>query len=139
MTEPSRPTQPGPSADSVQLLDQARSGSRHALQSLLVRHLGPLRAFVRLQINPALRQRESESDLVQQVCIEVLQRGGNFEYRGESQFRGWLFGAVLNVVRDRERHHQAQRRTPARQLPPPRRSVTATVRGRWRAGRQVGE
>ena len=111
----SRPTPPPP-VDSVALLQEVKTGSQAALQQLLVRHLGPLRAFVRLQVGPVLRARESESDVVQHVCVEVLQRADHFAFRGETQFRGWLYGAVLNVVRDRERFHKAQRRSPAREV-----------------------
>lgn len=115
MSEPPRPAEPEPSGDSAALLQQAQSGDQRALQQLLVMHMGPLRAFVRLQVSPLLRARESESDVVQHVCVEVLQRADHFAFQGESKFRGWLYGAVLNVVRDRERFHKAERRSPARE------------------------
>lgn len=117
MTEPPRPAEPEQPGDSAGLLQQAQSGDQRALQQLLVRHMAPLRAFVRLQVGPLLRARESESDIVQQVCVEVLQRAENFRFQGESKFRGWLYGAVLHVVRDRERFHKAARRTPEREVP----------------------
>lgn len=82
-----------------------------------MQHLGPLRAFVRLQVSPLLRARETESDLVQTVCLEVLQRADRFEFQGEAEFRGWLYRAVLNAVRDGDRYHKAQRRSPQREVP----------------------
>lgn len=103
--------------DSQHLLDEARRGKQAALQSLLVRHLEPLRAFVRLQVSPRLRERETESDLVQSVCLEVLQRADRFEFRGETEFRGWLYRAVLHAVRDGDRYHKAQRRASEREIP----------------------
>ena len=30
------------------------------------------------------------------MCRELLEQRSDFEYRGESQFRGWLFTAALN-------------------------------------------
>ena len=114
MKSPDRPDEP---PDSQRLLADARGGQRAALQSLLLRHLAPLRAFVRLQASPVLRQREGESDLVQDVCLEVLQRGERFEFRSEAEFRGWLYRAVLNTLRDSDRYHKAQRRAPGRENP----------------------
>ncbi len=93
MNEPPRPPPPEPPADSAVLLQQAKSGNQRALQQLLVMHMEPLRAFARLQADPLLRARESESDVVQQVCVEVLQRAEQFRFQGESKFRCWLYGA----------------------------------------------
>ena len=69
-----------------------------------------LRAFVRLRLGPALRAVESESDIVQSVCAELLQDLERFEYRGEGQFRHWLYSAVLNKICKKQRHHAAQKR-----------------------------
>jgi RNA polymerase sigma factor (sigma-70 family) len=102
-----------PASDSGVLLEAARRGEDRALAALLARHLTALRAFVRLQISPFLRARESESDILQSVCLEVIETGERFEYRGEAAFRSWLFGAVLNKIRDRERYYRAQKRMPA--------------------------
>ena len=103
--------------DSQRLLAQYAAGEDQALAALLTRHLGPLRAFVRLQIGAALRARETESDIVQNVCVEALQRAGTFEFQGEAAFRGWLYRAVTNVIRDKERYYRADRRAPAHELP----------------------
>ena len=78
-------------------------GSSHRVDHLLERHLSGLRAFVRLNAGPVLRAREAQSDLVQSVCREVLDHAGRFEFRGEEQFRSWLFTAALNKVRERAR------------------------------------
>lgn len=99
-------------SDSGTLLAAAGRGDDTALAVLLARHLIALRAFVRLQISPFLRARESESDILQSVCHEVIKTGERFEYRGEAAFRSWLFGAVLNKIRDRERYYRAQKRMP---------------------------
>ena len=63
------------------------------MESLIARHLPSLRAFVRLRVNSFLRARESESDVVQSVCCEILQHMQGFEYQGEARFRNWLYGA----------------------------------------------
>lgn len=99
-------------ADSSGLLHAARVGDEAALATLLERHLPVLRGFVRLQIGSFLRARETESDVVQSVCMEVLRRGERLEFRGEAAFRSWLYHAVLLKVRDHERHWRAHKRNP---------------------------
>ncbi len=86
-----------------------------ALDQLIGEHLGDLRAFVRLQVDPRLRVRESQSDLVQSVCREVLEDLPGFEFRGAGSFRAWLFTAALNKVRQKGEFHRAQKRDVARE------------------------
>lgn len=102
---------------SLRLLDRASTGDRAAVEELLVLHLPDVRAFVRLRIDPLLRTRESAEDIVQSVCREVLERASRIEVRSEESFRHWLYGAVLNKVRDKRDFHLAQRRTPSREVP----------------------
>jgi DNA-directed RNA polymerase specialized sigma24 family protein len=47
-------------------------GDQLAIEALLERHLPGLRAFVRLRAGPAVRTRESTTDVVQSACREVL-------------------------------------------------------------------
>ena len=86
-----------------------------AMERLLAAHLPNLRAFVRLQVDQRLRLRESQSDLVQSVCREVLEDLPGYEYRGEGSFRAWLFTAALNKVRQKGEHHRAQKRDVGRE------------------------
>ena len=87
-----------------------------ALDRLIEAHLDDLRAFVRLQVNPELRMRESQSDVVQSVCREVLEDLPQFEFRGVGSFRAWLFTAALNKVRQKGAFHRAQKRDVAREV-----------------------
>ena len=73
------------------LLEDSIGGSGGALDALLERHLPALRVYVRLQAGDFLREQESSSDIVQSVCRELLQDLDAFEYRGEGQFRAWLY------------------------------------------------
>lgn len=84
-----------------------------ALEELLVRHLALVRAYVRLRVDAATRQRESVSDLVQSICREVLARADRFQFQGEAAFRAWLCEAALRKLRDRRAFHTAARRLPA--------------------------
>ncbi len=87
-----------------------------ALDELIGQHLDDLRAFVRLHLDPALRARESCSDVVQSICREVLEDLPGFEYRAAGSFRAWLFTAALNKVRQKGEFHRAQKRDPAREV-----------------------
>ncbi len=80
------------------------------------RNLPALRVFVRLQVGPALRHRESCSDLVQSTCRELLQDLDDFEVRSEEQLRHWLCVAALNKIRQRHRYHNAEMRDPDREI-----------------------
>lgn len=103
------PTDPQ-SKDVQALAQRASQGDRPAIEALLLRFLPRLRAFVRLRIDGALRQRESCSDIVQSACREVLEHAGTYRYQGEEQFRAWLFKAALNKILERRRFLLAQRR-----------------------------
>ena len=80
------------------------------LQVLLLKHLGTLEVFVRMNLGPQLRSREETQDLVQSVCREILEDGDEFEYQGDQAFRSWLYMRCLRKLRDRARYHVAQKR-----------------------------
>jgi len=104
-------------ADMPQLIERARSGDREALEQLLRNELPGLRAYVRLRAGPALRARESASDLVQSTCREVLGRLDAFQYGGEAGFRNWLYAAALHKIVNRAEHWAAQKRDARREVP----------------------
>jgi len=97
------------------LVRRTRSGDDVALEALLEQNLPRLRAFVRAKVGARLAQQESCSDLVQSACREVLIALPEFEYRGETEFRSFLFQAALRKIIDRARWHGAQARDAARE------------------------
>jgi RNA polymerase sigma-70 factor (ECF subfamily) len=99
------------------LLRESALGDAIALEALVERHLPALRVYVRLRTGQFLRERESCSDVVQSVCRELLAGAGQFEYRGEGQFRNWLYAAALNKIRQHDRHFRAAKRDGAREEP----------------------
>lgn len=101
--------------DSVDLAYRASRGDVASMGTLLERYLPRLRAFVRLRVDAAVRQRESCSDLVQSVCREVLEHAGQFQYPGEAAFRRWLFTMAARKVGHRHEYWAAERRDPARE------------------------
>jgi RNA polymerase sigma-70 factor (subfamily 1) len=107
-------TSPNPPTD--RLFADAARGDATAAEALLQTYLPRLRAFVRAKLSPQLRARESDSDVVQSVCRELLQHQDGFRYRGETEFRGWLFTAAANKVREKYRFHRQLRRGLNREL-----------------------
>jgi RNA polymerase sigma-70 factor (ECF subfamily) len=106
--------------DSVEaLVRRSSAGDRQALQALLERHLPALRAWVRLRAGPQVRAHESQSDIVQSVCRELLEGLAGLEWRGEAAFRAWLFTAAVRKLVERQRHWQAARRDAAREQATP--------------------
>lgn len=97
------------------LVAAAKRGDTMAQEALLRQHLAELRTFVRLRSDSQLRLRESESDLVQSICREVLADLDGFEYRNPSGFRGWLFRVALSKIREKGRFHRADQRTRRRE------------------------
>ncbi|MGE0145326.1 MAG: RNA polymerase sigma factor [Planctomycetota bacterium] len=98
------------------LLQGASRGDERATTVLLTAYLERLRAYIRLRCGPAVRARESVSDLVQSVCRDILERGTKFEFRTEPEFRAYLFTTALNKVRMREREIGTLRRDVKREV-----------------------
>ena len=94
----------------------ASRGDVLAIDSLLVRHLPALRAYVRLQAGEAIRMKESISDLAQSVCREVLEDLDRFDYRGEAAFKHWLFTKAMHKIRDRVKFYNAAKRKVGREI-----------------------
>lgn len=96
--------------DEKELSHRATRGDPVAVDELLVRHLGGLRAYVRLNVGPAIRAKESESDLVQSVCREILNDAADFRWEGEAAFRRWLYQTALRKILDRAKFYGRERR-----------------------------
>ncbi len=102
--------------ESRELLASASAGDAASVKSLLERFLPQLRAYVRLQMGQELRAKESSVDLVQSACREVLEHLDRFQYKGESNFRHWLFTTALRKVRNRVAYYRAAKREGAQVL-----------------------
>ena len=92
------------------LLRQANQGNAEALEGLLRMHEPSLLAFLRVKAGPALGGRESARDILQDILLQVVEGIAKFEYRGEAQFRGWLYTLAENRLRERARHHRRAKR-----------------------------
>lgn len=80
-----------------------------------MRFLPELRLFLRVRMGPALRSKETEEDLAQSVCREVLTDLEQFEDRGPGAFRSWLFLTAARKIQDRVVHFRREKRDVARE------------------------
>jgi len=54
--------------------------------------------------------KESASDLVQSVCLEILQHLDRFRYRGEAGFKHWLYTTALRRIVNKHEFNTAAKR-----------------------------
>ncbi len=98
-------------------LPSAMPPDAREIDRLLEDNLAGLRAFLRVRAGAAVRARCSNSDLVQSVCREVLEGVGNFEYRGDSAFKLWLFQTARRKIIDRARYWRRDKRAVGKEVP----------------------
>lgn len=103
--------------ESQELVRDASVGDRAGVAALLEPHLPGLRRYVDRRAGREVLEKESGSDLVQSVCRELFEglEAERFEYRGEGEFKQWLYAAALFKLRIRRRHWRADKRDPGRE------------------------
>jgi len=102
-----------------ELVSRASRGSLPEIEALLERFLPELRAYIRLRSGPAVRARESASDLAQSVCREILGHLDRFQYGDEVGFKRWLYATALRRIQNKQKYHTAQKRDLGREIPMP--------------------
>lgn len=93
-------------------VDRAARGDHTAVEALLVEFLPGLRDYLGRHAGGLVGAKETPDDLAQSVCREVLERlaDARLEYRGEAQFRQWLYQAAQHKLQNRRRYYRAARR-----------------------------
>ncbi len=114
------------SDETRQLVRHATQGDRPAVDQLLQRYLPGLRAFIRMRAGPMIRRRESESDLAQSVCREVLEHLDQFQYGDEVGVKRWLYTTALRKILHRYEYWGAEKRDAMRNLTPGISGVSAS-------------
>jgi len=104
--------------DPERLFERASCGDDAALAGLIESYLPRLRGYVRVHMGSDLQQRLSADDVVQSVCRELAECEACLEFSDEDRFRGWLFKAALNKIREKGRFHRRQRRDVGREHVP---------------------
>src|SRR6056297_731999 len=102
------------------LLNAVAAGRLTAFEQLFERHRDELRRAVELRFDPRLRGRADPSDVVQETHLEAFRRLDDFTTRRPMSFRLWLRRtAQERLIKLRERHLKASRRSVGRELPLP--------------------
>ena len=104
-------------APSQSSICSATRGDPVAIEEVLRAYLPRLQRFVHLRLGAQLRAREDTLDIVQSTVRELLQQP-DFEWRGEIEFRAWLFQAALHKILEKQRFHGAEKRSPDREVQP---------------------
>jgi RNA polymerase sigma-70 factor (ECF subfamily) len=88
------------------------------VEQLIAQHLPGLRAYVAGRVDRLVHAKESNADIVQSVCREVLEHIDRFEHRSEAGFKQWLYRTAERKIIDRYRYYTADKRDAAREVPP---------------------
>jgi RNA polymerase sigma-70 factor, ECF subfamily len=99
------------------LLQQARAGSREALNLLYERCAGRLLAFIRLRLGRDLRTRLESRDILQATLLKSLDHLGEFKGDETRSLMAWLARIAEREIRDCADFHHRQRRDAARDVP----------------------
>jgi RNA polymerase sigma-70 factor (ECF subfamily) len=111
------------SAETQELLRQARAGDRQAFEKLFARYRSELRRLIAMRLDPKIQARVDPSDVVQETQLEAFCRLPDFLERRPMPFRLWLRKtAYERLLVARRQHVQAARRAVGREVPLPERS-----------------
>jgi RNA polymerase sigma-70 factor (ECF subfamily) len=79
-------------------VDAVHRGDRQALDDLLAAHRDHLRGAVALRLDPRLRSRVDESDVVQEAYLVAARRLADYQARRPMGFRLWLRQTALECL-----------------------------------------
>jgi RNA polymerase sigma-70 factor (ECF subfamily) len=116
------------SAETRGLLEKVAQGDREALGRLLERYQPRLEAFIGARLDRRVRTRDSVSDVVNVVLLEMTKRMDDFLARKPMPFRSWVCKTAYERVLKVRRHHRRARRAIDREVPLPERSSVLLAR-----------
>lgn len=106
-----------PSANTYVLLDRYRAGDPSALDALLQRYCPRIARIVRVRMGAALRRRADADDVLQAVFVRIVESIDSYQRRDDATWIDWVARLVQREVSNLARHHGAQKRDAARELP----------------------
>jgi len=90
-------------------------GNSAAIDELLNRYRPLLRAIIASEIDPRLQAKMDPSDLVQDVCLEVVRSFDRIEAKQSRTFLAYLRRVVLSQLTDLKRRYASQKRNVLRE------------------------
>ena len=121
--------EPKDSAETQELLRQARSGEPEALDQLFACYQTYLRQIIEMRLDTEIRQRLDASDVLQETQMEATRRFTDYLEREPVPFRLWLRQIAHDrLLKARRRHIGTHLRSIAREIPLPDNSSLQLVR-----------
>lgn len=116
------------------LLHSVLAGDVQCLEILLRKIRPYLHLLVRQQLEPDLRHKFGESDIVQETLIRInggldpswQDPGGRFQGHGPPEFLAWVSQILRHIIVDLERRGMAKKRDERREVPGSRILATLT-------------
>lgn len=99
------------------LIELARRGDRHALESLLAAHAAEVISHARARIGAQWAHQLSPEDILQATCLDAIRSIRAYEPRGEAAFSQWLRRLAEHNIIDAVRGLDAERRRIPRARP----------------------
>ena len=96
--------------DTLTLIDRHRAGDPRALDTLMARYYSRIERMVGIRVGPALLERESAADLVQDVLVRVVKGIERFEPRSGANWIDWVARLAENEIANHARAAQAKKR-----------------------------
>jgi RNA polymerase sigma-70 factor (ECF subfamily) len=96
--------------DNGELINQAVTGDRAALERLMLDHYAALARQIEQRMPPSLRSAMSADDLVQMTYTQVFVSISSYEPREGASFLAWLIAIAENRLRDCLRAHRRKKR-----------------------------
>ncbi len=96
--------------ESSRLLQQARQGSREALNAVFERYGDRLHALIRLRLGPRLRCRLESRDILQATLLKAFQGWHRFAGSGSRSLMAWLGAIARDEICDQADFHGRQKR-----------------------------
>lgn len=100
-----------PLTQTLELVKQAQSGDREALDRLFQRYYERTRRSVRARLGQKLRSNLDSGDILQQTFAKAFQIFDRFEMRHEGSFIHWLAEIAAGQIRDEADRIGSKKRT----------------------------
>lgn len=97
------------------LFEQARRGSREAINAIFERYGQRLHALIRLRLGPQLRRRLESRDILQATLLKAFQGFGRFEGSGSRSLMAWLGTIAHDEICDQADFYGRRKRDAARE------------------------
>ncbi len=100
--------------ESSRLFQQARQGSREAINAVFERYGHRLHALIRFRLGPHLRRRLESRDILQATLLKAFKGIGRFEGSGSRSMMAWLGTIARDEIYDQADFYGRQKRDAGR-------------------------